>query len=133
MSDIGSPLIPVTPVLDRTRVEGLRVEASVGVYPFEYTIRQTLIIDVTAHRDLRRAGETDELADAVDYDRISRICREVATGQHHRLIERVAARIAEGVLQASPAVEAVDVRIAKPGAVPDALNVAVEIRRLRGE
>lgn len=117
--------------MDRTRVEGLRVEAPIGVYDFEYGIRQTLIIDVTAHADLRRAGETDALEHAVDYDRISRICRTIATGEHHRLIETVACKIATEVLAQLPNVQAVDVRVGKPGAVPDASTVAVEVRRRR--
>lgn len=117
--------------LDRTRLEGLRVEASVGVYDFEYKIKQTLLIDVTAHGDLTRAGQTDALAHAVDYDRISNICRSVVGEKHHKLIETVATTIASRVLAELPSVMAVDVRVAKPGAVPDAMNVAVEIHRRR--
>ena len=119
------------PRLDRTSIEGLRVDASVGVYDFEYRIKQTLVIDVVAHADLRPAGETDALEDAVDYDRISAICRTVVESRHHRLIETIAGRIAAGVLESLPQVQAVDVRVAKPGAVPDAETVAVQIQRRR--
>ena len=117
--------------LDQTRVEGLRVDASIGVYDFEYGIRQRLIIDVVAYSDLRTAGGADALEHAVDYDRISKICRAVATERHHRLIETVATKIAAGVLEKLAVVKAIDVRVAKPGAVPDAETVAVQIRRSR--
>ena len=118
-------------MIDRTCVEGLRVEASVGVYDFEYKIKQTLVIDVVAHADLTRAGQTDDLQFAVDYDRIAKVCREVATEQHHRLIETIATQIAERTLAQLSQVMMVDVRVAKPGAVPDAASVAVEIQRAR--
>ena len=121
-----------TPMLDRTRLEGLRVDASIGVYPFEHEIKQTLVIDVTVHSDLQAAADSDALAHAVDYDRIAKICRTAATEQHHQLIETVAGKIAHRVLADLPMARMVDVRIAKPGAVPDADNVAVELRRTRG-
>ncbi|MEL7370433.1 MAG: dihydroneopterin aldolase, partial [Myxococcota bacterium] len=119
-------------LIDRTSLTGLRIDASIGVYDFEYQIKQPLVIDVTVHSDLRRAAETDALEHAVDYDRIAKICRSVAGGQHHRLIETVAGRIADEVLQALSAVMTVDVSVAKPGAVPDAASVSVAIRRIRG-
>lgn len=127
MNDAGASL----PRLDRTSIEGLRVDASVGVYDFEYGIKQTLVIDVNAYADLQVAGQTDALEHAVDYDRISAICRSVVKDRHHKLIEAIAGRIADGVLAALAPVQAVDVRVAKPGAVPDAVTVAVEIHRRR--
>ncbi len=119
--------------LDQTRIEGLRVDGSVGVYDFERTMQQTLVIDVTVHSDLRMAGLTDDLAHTVDYDGVSRICRSVVGSGHHHLIERIAADIAHRILMEITMVEFVEVRVAKPGAVPDAADVAVIIERARSE
>lgn len=117
--------------MDRVRVEGLALDARVGVYEFEYGIDQRLEIDVTAHLDLSEAGRTDELEAALDYDHIAGACREVVAARHHRLIETIAASIAERVLD-DPRIDRVDVRVAKPGAVPGARTVAVEMTRRRG-
>lgn len=111
-------------------LEGLEVGAPIGVYDFEKGVLQRLVIDVVAHTDLRAAAASDALEDALDYDRIAGICREVAGARHHQLIEAVAETIAARVRVSFPEqVSAVEVRVAKPGAVPDAQTVAVRIRR----
>ena len=117
---------------DRIKLEGLEVEAGIGVYDHERGVTQRLVIDVTAETDVAAAAATDELSLSLDYDAFARICREEATTQHHELIETVAEKIAGRILAEHPGrVQRVHVRVAKPGAVPDARTVAVEITRPR--
>jgi dihydroneopterin aldolase len=116
--------------MDRVKLEGLAIDASVGVYEFEHQVRQRLEIDVTAEIDLTEAGRSDRLEAGLDYDGIARHCREVVAERHHQLIESIAESIAARVLH-DERVDRVEVRVAKPGAVPDARTVAVEIRRQR--
>lgn len=114
---------------DRIRLEGLEVEAVVGVYPHEHLAPQRLVLDVSVATDTRAAGASDQLGATVDYDAIARICRGVAAERLH-LIEAVAERIAALVLALAPdRVHSVWVRVAKPQAVPGARTVAVEIER----
>jgi 7,8-dihydroneopterin aldolase/epimerase/oxygenase len=114
---------------DRIKLEGLEVEAVVGVYPKERLGPQRLIIDVALTTDTRPAALADALAATLDYDQVAEICRDVA-GERLHLIETVAERIAARVLAAQPGrIQAVAVRVAKPGAVPGARTVAVEIER----
>lgn len=116
--------------MDRVKLEGLVVYASVGVYEFEHDIRQRLEIDVAAEIDLAEAGSTDRLEAGLDYDSLAQHCREVAAERHHQLIETIAESIASRVLR-DGRIHRVEVRVAKPGAVPDARTVAVEIARRR--
>ena len=115
---------------DRVSLEGLEVGASVGVYPHEQGILQRLIIGVHAECDLSTAGTTDALEHAIDYDGLAAVCREVCGRGHHRLIEAIAEEIA-GMLREryGPRLGSIEVRVEKPGAVPDARSVAVCIRR----
>ncbi len=115
---------------DTIILAGLRVDAGIGVYPHERTHKQTLVIDVRVKTSIRAAAEKDDLQKSVDYDGLAETCRQVAQEKHHALIETVAEKIARRVLR-TPAglVGSVFVRVAKPGAVPDAALVAVEITR----
>ncbi len=115
-------------VADRITLEGLFVQAGIGVYPHEHGIEQRLVIDVAVETDVREAARAGALGASVDYDAHARLCREVARSQHHDLIETVAEKIADRVL-ALPRVARVRVRVEKPGAVPDARAVAVELTR----
>lgn len=117
-------------MVDTVSVEGLEVGARVGVYDFEKGILQRLVIDVHVDCDLAPAGHSDALEDALDYDGIAAICRTVVGRQHHQLIETIAESIAREVKATLGARSSgVEVRVAKPGAVPDARSVAVRVRR----
>lgn len=83
---------------------------------------------MVADFDVGRAGRSDALEDTLDYDRMAAICREVALSRHHDLIEAVAEQIASRCLS-ELGVTRVEVRIEKPGAVPDAAAVGVRIVR----
>lgn len=115
---------------DLIRIEGLAVDVGVGVYAHEHGIAQRIVVDIALETNIAPAARADDLGAAVDYDRAAAIVRTVAGERHHALIESIAESIASRLLdQLAPRVASVFVRVAKPGAVPDARTVAVEIRR----
>jgi dihydroneopterin aldolase len=119
-------------VTDRVELTGIEVFARHGVFDFEQERAQMFLVDVTAHLDLSRAGATDDLADTLDYGLLASEVREVVGGETHKLIERVAARVAETVL-AHAQVDRVVVTIHKPDAPVDVAlkDVSVTVERLR--
>ncbi|MDG1387948.1 MAG: FolB domain-containing protein, partial [Halioglobus sp.] len=54
--------------MDIVYIEGLKTDAVIGVYDWERSIRQTLVLDLELASDNRAAAATDGIADAVDYD-----------------------------------------------------------------
>jgi len=116
---------------DRICIEELMVEGLIGVYPHELVRRQRLLVNICAETDTRRAAHSEKLSDTLDYDLLADCARSVIRERHHNLIETVAERIAARVLgEHQGRVQAVTVRVQKPGAVADAATVAVEIRRV---
>lgn len=117
---------------DVVRVEGLALEAEVGVYAHEHGVRQRLDIDLSVETDLRLAARSDDVRDAIDYDHLAQLARDVVGARHHALIESIAEELAHRILDGfSARASAVWVRVAKPGAVPGARTVAVEVHRTR--
>ncbi len=111
-------------------IEGIRIPASVGVYPYEAGLRQPLKIDLRLSTDIRGASTSDELTSTVNYERVVAIAREIVQSRHHNLIETIAEKIAARVLaDFEGQVAAVHIRVAKPGAVPETDTVAIEIAR----
>jgi dihydroneopterin aldolase len=119
-------------VTDRIDLNGIEVYARHGVLDFEQEKAQVFRIDVTVFADLATAGASDELGDTLDYGMLAAEVREVVGVESHKLIERVATRVAETVL-AHTAAERVIVTIHKPDApVEVALDdVSVTIDRSR--
>lgn len=93
---------------------------------------QMFKVDVVARLDLGSPGSSDDLGDTLDYGSLAVEIREVVGSESHSLIERVATRVAETVLQ-HDRVDSVTVTVHKPEApVEVALeNVSVTITRGR--
>lgn len=117
---------------DRIQVKDLLLRTIIGINEEERRNRQDVLINITLHADTRPGGISDDIEDAVNYRTITkRVIQRVEESSFH-LVERMAAEIA-AICLADPRVEAVDVRVEKPGALRFARSVGVEIHRTRSE
>ncbi len=102
-----------------------------GVSDDERSRPQPFTVDIEIEADTARAGQSDDIADTIDYRKIRAIVSEVITGEPAHLIEALAHRIAARALEI-PAVAAVSVRVAKrPRSMEPLDAAAVEIKRTR--
>ena len=115
---------------DRVEISGLRANCIVGVDESERLAPQPVEIDIALEVDLSAAGASDEIADAVDYRSLAVAVVSAVESSSYLLIEALAARIADVCLE-DRKVEAVEVTLKKPGALPMADYAAVVIRRER--
>jgi dihydroneopterin aldolase/D-erythro-7,8-dihydroneopterin triphosphate epimerase len=118
------------PPLDRIYIRDLRTRCIVGTNPDERVNAQDVVINLTLHADLRRAGASDDIADTVDYRAVKKDVLAMVEASSCQLIERLAERIAE-VCLAHAGVRRVGVLLEKPGALRFARTVGVEIVRTR--
>jgi FolB domain-containing protein len=117
---------------DEIQIRDLLVRGILGVQDEERRQPQDILVNVTLYADLRRAGESDKIEDAVNYRTVTKkILAHVETAARFT-VEALAADIARICLE-EPAVERVRVRVEKPGALRFARSVGCEIERARGE
>jgi len=119
-------------VSDRIALRGLQVRGHHGVFEHERRDGQDFVLDLVLDVDLAKAGASDDLADTVDYGALAEGAAAVVAGPPRRLIEAVAAEVAQRVLD-DERVAAVEVTLHKPQApitVPFD-DVAVVVRRSR--
>lgn len=118
--------------MDRIAVRGLRVFARHGVLESERLRGQDFLIDVTAYLDVSAAAAADDLTRTLDYgELVSAVSRRVRE-ERWNLIERVAQRVADLVLE-NPLVEQAEVTVRKPEApvAEPVEEVSVTITRSR--
>ncbi len=120
-------------VSDALRIRDLRVPAHIGVTADERAVAQHLLIDLDIYADLSKSARTDELADTLDYDALVASVAELVKSTACRLLENLAARIAESVA-ADPRVQSVIVEIAKerPPVAQDVGSISVRLERWAG-
>lgn len=115
---------------DSIRLFGIEVFAHHGVHPEEQNEGQVFLVDVLAELDLSEAGLSDRLETTLDYGTLAGRIRDRVAGERWNLIERVAERVAELVLE-DDRVGRVVVTVHKPSApiaIPVA-DVAVTVER----
>lgn len=113
---------------DRVLIEGLTVLTTIGVYEWEKTIKQKLIIDLEMAWDNKPAGESDNVSLCLDYFVVSQTITQLVECSNFELIECVAERIAERIIQQF-SVNWLKVKVSKQNAIANARNVAVIIER----
>lgn len=113
---------------DRVLIEGLTTLATIGVYEWEKTIKQKLILDLEMAWDNQPAGEHDDVALCLDYFKVSQAVTDFITSTAFELIESVAERVAQLIIQQF-AVKWIKIKVSKPSAIANATNVAVVIER----
>ncbi|HEX4249344.1 MAG TPA: dihydroneopterin aldolase [Pseudonocardia sp.] len=118
---------------DRIVLTGLRVRGHHGVFEHERRDGQDFLVDLTVWLDLAPAGESDKLADTLNYGTLAMATADIVAGPPADLIETVAGRIAASTLAADPRIDAVEVTVHKPSApIPLTFaDVAVVVRRTR--
>ncbi len=116
--------------MDRIVIKELLVRCILGVDDEERREMQDVVITAALHADLRRAGESDRLEDAIDYRRIKKEILAAADGSRYRLVEALAEKIAALCL-AHAGVERVDVTVEKRDSLRFARSAAIEITRIR--
>lgn len=101
---------------DRLLLEDLRLWTHLGVGDAERSVPQEIALDLELEVDTRCAAESDAVADTVDYIDVVRIVRTLVEASDDRLVERLASRIAERILD-DPRVTRVRVGLRKRAAI----------------
>jgi dihydroneopterin aldolase/D-erythro-7,8-dihydroneopterin triphosphate epimerase len=117
---------------DQIQIKDLLLRTIIGINEEERRNRQDLLINIVLHADTRAGGASDDIRDAANYRTITkRVIARVEQSEFY-LVEKMAAEVAAICLE-DPRVDAVDVRVEKPGALRFARSVGVQIHRTRSE
>ncbi|HOX24513.1 MAG TPA: dihydroneopterin aldolase [Candidatus Krumholzibacteria bacterium] len=117
---------------DRIEIKNLLVRGILGVKAEEREKRQDILVNLELAADLRPAAVSDDLERSVNYRSVTKDVIALVEGSAFHTIETLATEIARAVLVGYP-VEAVTVRVEKPGAPRFAESVGVVIARTRAD
>jgi FolB domain-containing protein len=116
--------------MDQILIKDLVARGIIGLNDWEREKPQEILINITLFADIRKAGETDDLAYSVSYRTVAKKAMAHAETAKRLTVEALATDIARLCLE-EPGVQKVLVRVEKLGAVRFARAVGVEIERSR--
>jgi dihydroneopterin aldolase len=116
---------------DQITITGIKAFGFHGVFEHEAIDGQDFYVDIILEVDLQRASVTDDLHDTVDYGSITDLVVAEITGERVQLIEKLAGRIADHILEKNSKVMSVAVTVHKPQAPVSAqvADISVTIKR----
>jgi dihydroneopterin aldolase len=105
--------------MDCIQITGIRCYGYTGYLQEEQVLGQWFEVDLTLWLDLAPAGESDEIADTLDYRNAIETVKQLVKTSKFALVEKLASAIANAILEL-PLVQQVQVRLTKPAApIPD--------------
>ena len=117
---------------DRIFLRGLTAECVIGFIDWERRVKQTVVVDLELPVDCRHAAVTDDVADTVDYKKVSKRVLAFIEASEFKLVETLAQRLAMLILEEFP-IEWLRLSINKPGAIRNSRDVGVSIERSRAD
>ena len=117
--------------MDCIRIKDLEVFGYHGAKSEENVLGQKFVLDIWMYTSTRKSGQTDDLTKSIHYGHASKAIEKFVRENTYQLIETLAERLAEFLLQNTPNLWSVKVIVKKPWA-PIKLpidTVSVEITR----
>ena len=116
--------------MDKVFIRDLKITGILGIHDWERVTPRDIIINITVYADTKKAAKTDDISDCVNYSALAKKVRAHVEYAARMTVEALANDLAEICLQ-EPKAQKVVVRVEKPGAVPEAESVGVEVERKR--
>ena len=111
-------------------INNIKVSCIIGEKLAERKNKQDIFIDIEMHVDVSKAVNSDDIKDAVDYEKVALEVKRFVGKSRYRLIETLADKIAILII-GKFAVDEIIVRIRKPSALKYADFAQVEIGKKR--
>lgn len=114
--------------MDKVIIKDLLARGVIGISESERKSAQDILINITMTTDTRKAGNSDDINDCINYRTVAKQAQALAEKAERLTVEALAEDIAGMVLEFE-GVQTVTVRVEKPGAVRFSRSVGVEIER----
>ncbi len=114
--------------MDKVCIEGLSLQCVIGVYDWEKEHTRPLLMDLELAWDITAAARSDDLSLTLDYEAVSKRLVAFVAATTFELIESLAEACAS-LLMEEFSVPWLKMTLKKPGAVAEAVCVAVVIER----
>lgn len=114
--------------MDIIFIEDLQIEAIIGIYEWERTMRQIVSLDIEMATDIRLAAASDRVEDTINYKKISKRLIQFVSESEYQLVETLAEQVAV-LLMREFAISWLRLKLSKPGALRNSRNVGVLIER----
>lgn len=114
--------------MDIVYISDLRIDTIIGIFDWERRVKQTISLDIEMASDIRKAAQSDDIQDALDYKSVAKRIIAFVEQSEFQLVETLTERIA-GIIMDEFNVPWVKVKLNKKGALRGSRDVGIIIER----
>ena len=81
--------------MDIIFIKGIVCETTIGVFEWEQHVHQKLLVDIELGTQFSKAAESDDLTDALDYQKVTERVVSICEKSKCRLVEKLITTIAD--------------------------------------
>lgn len=118
--------------MDKVFIRNLKADAIIGIYDFERVTKQPIIITLEMQWDNKKPASTEDILDALDYEKVSNSVKELIETSSFQLVETLAETIVKHVIT-TYSTESVTLELNKPQAISFTDSVGIMITRNRSD
>ena len=101
---------------DNITIKGIKGIGKHGVFEEEKINGQNFVVDVELKTDMKVAAHSDDFSKTVNYDEVAVLIHETIQGPSVNLIEHLAEKIGDAIMERFPRIDEVEVTVHKPNA-----------------
>ncbi len=116
--------------MDKVFIKGLEAHTTIGVFAWEQRQPRKLLFDLELSLDLQPAASSDDVTQTISYYEVAELVRGICAVARVQLLERLADQILQALFNRFACSE-IRLVLHKPGAVPHAQSVGIEMVRRR--
>jgi len=113
---------------DKIIIRDLFLRTIIGLNDWEREKKQDIVLNIIIHTDMKKAGDSDDIADSVNYKNITKQIIDMVEKSSYQLLEKLASTIAREIIEKFH-VEKIEITIDKLHALRFSRSVAVQIVR----
>lgn len=84
--------------MDKIIIKDAIFFCNIGISPKERSKKQKIFVDIELSLDTRKAAQKDDLKYTINYSDVFSLIKDIAEKKEYKLIEALANKIAEGIL-----------------------------------
>ena len=112
------------------KIKKYRIHCVIGAHPHERETEQELSIDIEVKLNIQEAVQTDSIVDTIDYEKIAKVCSDLAKTRRYHLLETFAYEALNALLDEF-LISWIKLRVVKKQAIPLAEAVVIELEKSR--
>ena len=113
---------------DKILIKQLKIDTIIGIHDWEKLKTQPVLFDIKINFDCKKAAQTDDIKDALDYFEVCRQITEFVQSSRYELIETLAEEVVNLIFRRFGC-KKIKLTLYKPNAIPNTQAVGIAITR----